>query len=93
MPKYRKIPVVIEAVQWTGNNLKEVIEFTGLHSSANKWTWEQYEMVVKGQGLKIFTLEGRMDATIGDYIIKGVHGEFYPCKEDIFAKTYEFVTE
>ena len=39
--KYRKIPVVIEAVQWNGKNLKEIISFTGLHSSANKWTWEE----------------------------------------------------
>jgi len=89
MPKYRKKPVVIEAVQWTGNNLREVIDFTGLHPSANKWTWEEYAAVVEAEGLKIFTLEGRMDASVGDYIIKGVKGEFYPCKPDIFAATYE----
>lgn len=87
--KYRKKPVVIEAVQWTGENLKEIIDFSGLHPSAEKWTWEQYEIIVKSQGLKIFTLEGNHEASIGDFIIKGVHGEFYPCKPDIFAKTYE----
>jgi hypothetical protein len=87
--KYRKLPVVIEAVEWTGNNLREVIDFVGLHPFAEKWTWEEYEKVVKTDGLKIFTLEGSHMATIGDFIIKGVHGEPYPCKPDIFAKTYE----
>ena len=47
----------------------------------------------KGKTLVIHTLEGDMEASIGDYIIKGVNGEFYPCKPDIFAKTYEGVTE
>lgn len=87
--KFRKKPVVIEAVQWTGNNLRDIIDFTGLHSSAKKWTWEEYEAVVANEGLKIFTLEGSLMASIGDMIIKGVHGEFYPCKPDIFEQTYE----
>lgn len=87
--KYRKKPVVIEAIQWTGKNLKEIIDFTGLHSSASLWTWEEYETVVETEGLKIFTLEGPMYAAIGDFIIRGVKGEFYPCKPDIFEQTYE----
>ncbi len=90
--KFRKKPVIIDAVKWTGNNLREVIDFTGLHPSANKWTWEKYEEVVCREGLKIFTLEGPLMATIGDWIIKGVKGEFYPCKPDIFEATYEPVT-
>ena len=89
MPKFRKKPVVVEAMEWNGTNLREVIDFTGLHPSAEKWTWEEYEAVVAAEGLKIFTLEGPHKATVGDMIIKGVHGEFYPCKPDIFAKTYE----
>ena len=89
--KYRKKPVVVEAIQWTGDNLKEVIEFTGLHPSARKWTWEEFEEVVKKKGLKIFTLEGVEKPRIGDYIIKGVEGEVYPCKASIFEKTYEVV--
>lgn len=93
MSKYRKKPVVIEAVKWNGDNLKEIIDFTGLHPSANKWTWEEYEQVVKQDGLKIFTLEGKMNADIGDWIIRGVNGEFYPCKPDIFEKTYESVSD
>jgi len=89
--KYRKRPVVIEAIVWTGDNLREVIDFTGLHPSAEQWTWKEYEQVVATDGLKIFTLEGSYMASIGDYIIRGVKGEFYPCKPDIFAATYEAV--
>lgn len=91
--KYRKKPVVIETVQWTGSNLKEIIAFTGLHESARKWTWAEYEAVVAKDGLKIFTLEGPLMATVGDWIIKGVKGELYPCKPDIFEATYEAVRE
>ena len=79
--KYRKKPVVIEAIQWAGNNLSEIYNFIG-RTVDNKETT-----------LVIHTLEGDMEASIGDYIIKGVNGEFYPCKPDIFDKTYEEVTE
>ena len=89
MPIFRKKPVEIEAVRWKGDNLAEVIRFTGLHGSALKWTWNQYESVVAREGLKIFTLEGSMLASIGDWIIKGVRGEFYPIKNNIFLETYE----
>jgi hypothetical protein len=89
MTKFRKKPVVIEAIRWDGCNLKEIIAFTGFHQSAKKYSWDEYEEVVRDEGLKIFTLEGRMDANIGDWIIKGIKGEFYPCKPDIFAATYE----
>lgn len=54
--KFRKKPVVIEAIQWTGDNLEDIIKFTGLHHSALKWTWEEYQKVVRQEGLKIFTL-------------------------------------
>ena len=86
---YRKKPVVIEAIEWTGDNLLEIIGFTGLHTSALKWSYDQYEKVVASDGLMIFTLEGKHLATIGDFIIKGVQGEFYPCKPDIFEATYD----
>ena len=79
--KYRKKPVVIEAIQWIGNNLSEIDNFIG-RTVDNKETT-----------LVIHTLEGDMEASIGDYIIKGVNGESYPCKPDIFDKTYEEVTE
>ncbi len=91
--RYRKKPVVIEAIKWTGKNLSDVIAFTGLHSSVEKMPWADYEKLVKRDGLRIDTLEGWMNAAGGDYIIKGVQGEFYPCKPDIFQKTYEPVAE
>jgi hypothetical protein len=88
--RYRKKPVEIEAIRWSGTNLKEVIDFTGLHPSADKWTWEEYTAVVRKRGLKIFSLEGsNFIVTNGDYIIKGVKGEFYACKPDIFWLTYQ----
>ena len=77
--KYRKKPVTIEAIQWLGTNLSEIDDCVG-ESIANK-----------GTTLVIHTLEGDMEASIGDYIIKGVKGEFYPCKPDIFLATYEEV--
>ena len=89
--KYRKKPVVITAIVWTGKNLAEIIKFTGVSECSKDWTWEQRENVVTMFGLKIFTLEGSHMASIGDYIIKGVQGEFYPCKPDIFKETYEKV--
>lgn len=79
--KYRKKPVIISAMQWKGNNRSEIIDFVG--NSA----------VFDRTGLYIITLEGEMFASIGDYIIRGVDGEFYPCKSDIFRKTYELVEE
>ena len=84
MEKYRKKPVVIEAVQYTGHNLHEVLAFTGTHPRFHEWFADRHVF-------KIPTLEGVMEASLGDFIIKGVNGEFYPCKPDIFEKTYEKV--
>ena len=79
---YRKKPVTVEAVQWTGENRAEMCEFIDS---------EVFEIIPR-VGLVIHTLEGDHHASPGDYIIKGVNGEFYPCKPDIFAKTYESST-
>ena len=89
--RYRKIPVIIDAIKWTGLNLREVIDFTGQHKSVEGMSWNEYELLVKNNGLKIFTLEGTHTVSIDDFIIKGIAGEFYPCKPDIFAVTYEGV--
>ena len=92
--KATKKPVTIEAVKWTGNNLKEVLDFTGKHEKFDSWfsSFDEFEDYVKNDNLefKIFTLEGTMIASVGDYIIRGVNGENYPCKPDIFEKTYDF---
>ena len=87
--KYQKKPVVIEAVQFTGDNKIECIDFT------NKQAWAESEKdktgVVKQWYLVISTFEGNHRADVGDFIIKGAKGEFYPCKPDIFTETYEEV--
>lgn len=90
---YTKLPVTVEAIQWNGKNLKEVTSFISgksvdLSEYAAVFAWERYENIISDKGLTINTLEGDMKASIGDYIIKGVNGEFYPCKPDIFNKTY-----
>ena len=82
MKNYRKKPVVIQAVQFTGTNHAEVHQFTdGKAESPVGQGWNHI--------MRITTLEGTMTAEIGDWIIRGVKGEFYPCKPDIFEATYD----
>jgi len=90
MTAYRKKPVVIEAKFLTADN--------GLMVSA--WCGGAWHFVSASSGsdpedswAEIFTLEGTMRANVGDYIIRGVQGEFYPCRSDIFEATYERVGE
>lgn len=85
MAKYRKKPVVIEAIHWDGTYEKA--------QEINKWNGQQFWKIEDDRRIKIPTLEGLMIANVGDYIIKGVNGEFYPCKPDIFEKTYEVVED
>jgi hypothetical protein len=87
MAQYRKKPVVIEAIQWDGNNQGEIADFMG-KIIRTKTSPEEGNPSGK---ITIETLEGDMTASVGDFIIKGVQGEFYPCKPDIFEKTYELV--
>lgn len=92
--KYKKKPVVIEAIQWIGNNLEEIKNFVGeqLEYDIEDSAW-QVGKSAPHVTVKIKTLEGVMEARKGDYIIKGVNGEFYPCKPDVFEKTYDEVKE
>ena len=85
--KYRKKPVVINAMQWNGD-FNEVVSMAASFS-----TPDLRKLKLEEDKLKIYTLEGIMTADIGDWIIIGIHGEFYPCKDDIFKKTYEEVKE
>lgn len=79
MTKYRKKPVEIEAIQFKGTNIAQCLSFL------------KGQYLFENNSLKIKTLEGNMLVSTDDYIIKGVNGEFYPCKPDIFEKTYEKV--
>ena len=83
--KYRKKPVEIEAVQWVSDNIEQVYEMLGDNLIIN--TDEDKDEVKHF----INTLEGKMEMSWGDYVIKGVKGEFYPCKPDIFELTYNKV--
>lgn len=85
---YRKIPVCIEAFEWTGNNgQKEEPEWI-IEAIKNKKVWFINEGT-EDVKMEIETLEGNHIANRGDFIIKGVKGELYPCKPDIFKITYE----
>ena len=81
MAKYRKKPVVIDAIQFTGDNFSEIESFCPKARN------------VGIRNMVIPTLEGDMTALSDDWIIKGVKGEFYPCRPDIFEQTYELVGE
>ena len=87
--KARKKPVEIECVQWTGANVNEIMSFCG--SVAHDIYQINLANMPIEYSLIIKTLEGNMRAEPGDYIIKGVHGEFYPCKPDVFEETYEII--
>ena len=88
--KYRKKPVVIEAIEWNGD-VEAVMEFMGEHPAFDN------PEVFYNEGsmcsIMIQTLEGTMECAPYDYIIKGINGEFYPCKPDIFEKTYDLVED
>lgn len=84
--KFRKKPVEVKAVQWLGNNRNEINDFFGLKNTAGKAT---HAFTAEDEKVCIKTLEGVMTANKNDWIIKGVKGEFYPIKDDIFRETYE----
>ena len=75
--QWKKKPVVISACQFDGMNQTEIMEWVGRSAAT------------ENDNIYIITLEGAMKLSVGDYLIKGVQGEFYPCKPDIFVKTYE----
>ena len=81
--KYKKKPVVVEAIQWDGDNEPELRGWCQFSPSLT-FSGPPDERV-----LDVVTLEGCMRASVNDYIIRGVNGEYYPCKPDIFEKTYE----
>lgn len=79
MPLYRKKPIIIEAIQYNGKNALDVFNFC------------KGSVIIHSGSLIVKTLEGNIKANVGDYIIKGINGEFYPCKSEIFEKTYESI--
>lgn len=90
MPKFRKKPVEVEAIQFTGHNGKEILEWM---KPASDVFLTPHPKDISKHVIIIETLEGAMRAFPGDWVIKGVNGEFYPCKPFIFEKTYDAVGE
>ena len=89
--RYRKLPVEIEAVEWTGDNLDDI---ESLSASGRREVFQrEVFQAVGSDDVMIDTREGTMRASVGDFIIKGVAGELYPCKPAIFAATYEEVAD
>lgn len=85
MKNYKKRPIIIQAVKWEGNNFDEVQELD--YNPSNRVRQSNVE---EGK-LLIVTLEGIMTATLGDWVVRGVEGELYPCKPSVFDSTYEDV--
>ena len=97
--KFRKKPVIIDAIQFTGKeSLDDVIKFMNPEELCGKREVNTIRSIIghyieKDEIIVIPTLEGDMIASKGDWIIRGVQGEYYPCKPDIFEATYEVVSE
>jgi hypothetical protein len=91
MPKYRKKPVIIEAMEYYC--LESYLDICNWIDETDNTLSADEVVELRGNTMIINTLEGAMTAKEGDYIIKGVNDEFYPCKPDIFHKTYEKVEE
>jgi hypothetical protein len=101
--RFQKRPLVIEAVQWPGGaeTASPIIDWILANGGIATWNeeypaWESDDGTL-GHGaapeqILVLTLEGPVSASIGDWIIRGIQGEFYPCKPDIFLATYELVT-
>lgn len=85
MPYFRKKPVVVEAIYYDGENDKEI------------QSWSRGVVEIAGgiethRAMRVHTLEGAIWLSVGDWIIRGIKGEYYPCKPDIFKETYEQVS-
>lgn len=83
---FRKKPVEIQAIQWTGENVEALIQFVA--DDSLYFGMDQYDHITD---LFITTLEGDMKANVGDWIIRGLKGEYYPCSNEVFTMSYDVV--
>lgn len=88
---YRKKPILVEVIKWNGDNFSDIEKFTNDNVRYHSY-YEKNEYAESKTTLVIPTLEGDMIVSIGDYIIRGVKGEYYPCKPNIFEMTYELAS-
>lgn len=92
MGQYRKKPVVVEALRWEGSmdSQREIVNWSsGVVVGMFGGAFDEPQRYF----LEIYTLEGTMRAEIGDWVIRGVQGEYYPCRDDIFRMTYEEIDD
>jgi len=87
--RYVKKPIVITALQWKGDNYEEIASFCQYIDESERRTM----CFLNGDKLWIRTKEGQLKASVGDFIIRGIQGEFYPCDYNIFLQTYDEVAE
>jgi len=97
MTLYVKKPIPIEAIQWTGTNLPEVLQFTGKHPKWDKWfkDFNEYEEFVRKDRnvFKIITNHGTVEAVPGDWVLRSPSGEHYPISNELFMQTYQLVDQ
>lgn len=94
MARYRKRPIVVDAIQWTGDNLWEVQEFAG----GGTYFWNLDPVDAGDDPEMTAEVYDKLHSTwvgvyTGQWIIRGIQGELYPCADDVFAETYEEVAE
>lgn len=91
--KFQKKPIEVEAIQWTGDNLEDVYQFMGEDRKVKEWKgrgrFDGLQQYVRGEGVFLQTHSGIVKAHVGNWIIKGVDGEYYPCPDAVFKETYE----
>jgi len=90
--KYRKRPIPVEAIQYRDDTIEDIFEFTDGKAFADVHEFEDGRVTVSTEVLRIITLEGILYAMKGGYVAKGIDGEIYPIKQDIFERTYEEIT-
>ena len=91
--KFVKRPIVVNAVKYDGTNGNEIVQYANEMLQFQSYTTEECYVDDKTNNLYVQSMEGTMRALVGDYIIQGPFGEFYPCKPDIFDATYSEIDE
>lgn len=90
--KFRKKPVVIEAIQFTRKSFNDIVKWIDAERTTMV-EWDYDSKIDDDTYIVIKTLEGNMKVNLTDWVIRGVKGEFYPCRDDIFRMTYEECSE
>ena len=90
--KFKKKPVVIEAIQFTRKSFNDIVKWIDAERTTMV-EWDYDPKIDDDTYIVIKTLEGNVKVNLTDWVIRGVKGEFYPCKDDIFRMTYEECSE